>query len=506
MVGQRRMFRAVLVSILTGALSVAAVYHFPSAMTQLAYAVERGKAQAATEQLATANDLSGAFKYVAKSLRPSVVSVSSIKRSDRQRPEIRRFGGPQQMPDELRRFFGDDFFDRFSFDLPTPPRGFEQRGLGTGVIVSDDGYILTNNHVVEGADEVNVTLSDEREFRADLVGTDEPTDLAVLKIEAKDLVAAKLGDSGELETGDWVLAIGSPFGLDQTVTAGIVSATGRANVGIADYEDFIQTDAAINPGNSGGPLVNLKGEVVGINTAIASRTGGNMGVGFAIPADMAESVMRDLIDYGHMERGYLGAMIQDLDDGLAASFGYEGTKGVLIGDVAPDGPAAKAGLKSGDIVVEFNGRRVDDANELRHVVAATEPGAGVKIRVFRDGGEETLRVQIGQLESSMVSTGGGGASRTDLGMSVQTLTPETARQHGFETDDKGILVTEVQPGSAAASVGLRPGDLVVSVGGKSVEDVAGFRDALEDENVEEGVRMQVMREGVRRFVFMRTSG
>jgi serine protease Do len=228
-----------------------------------------------------------------------------------------------------------------------------------------------------------------------------------------------------------------------------------------------------------------------------------MGVGFAIPCEMAESVMRKLIDHGHVERGYLGAMIQDLDGDLASSFGYEGSRGVLIGDVLADGPAAKAGLETGDIVIEFNGRRVDDANELRHAVAATNPGTDAKMRIFRDGKERTLRVEIGKLESSMVLAGREGSAKSDLGMSVQTLTPDAARQYGFDTDDKGVLVTEVEPGSAAASVGVRPGDLIVAVGGKPVKDVTDFRSVLRGEDLEKGVRMRVMRDGVRRFVFVK---
>lgn len=493
-----------LVLLFVAALSVAAVYHMPTALSQLTYAVERGKAQASQEQLQTATQLSDAFKLVAKSLRPSVVSVSSIKRFESAGRSGQPFGG-QQIPEELRRFFGEDA-DRF-FQPPTPPRGFEQRGIGTGVIVSENGYILTNNHVVAGADKVQVTLSDKRSIPAEVVGTDKPTDLAVLKIDADGLVAAQLGDSEALEAGDWVLAIGSPFGLEQTVTAGIVSATGRANVGITDYEDFVQTDAAINPGNSGGPLVNLRGEVIGINTAIASRTGGSMGVGFAIPSNMAKSVLDNLIQYGRVERGYLGAMIQDLNEDLASSFGYKSTEGVLIGDVIDDSPASRAGLRAGDIVTQLNGKPVADANELRNAIAATKAGTEVKLRVFRDGQEEEMSVKVGQLESTgLTAAGGNGASQSDLGVTVRTLTPELAEQLGLEADQKGVVVTEVQPGSAAAAVGIQPGDMLVSLGNVELRDVSDFRKALESQDLKKGVRIQVMRDGVRRFVFVKLEG
>ena len=306
----RRISSFVIISLFT-VMVVTGVLTWPNVVSQATYAIERGQAEASHSQLAAASDLSQAFRHVARLLRPSVVSVSSVKRVQVNQPQVRPFNS--DVPDELRRFFGgDDFFDRFFFEAPPAPRGFEQHGLGTGVIVRDDGYILTNNHVVQGADEVKVTLSDERQFTAEVVGTDKATDLAVLKIEADGLYAAQLGDSNELAVGEWVLAVGSPFGLEQTVTAGIVSAVGRANVGITDYEDFIQTDAAINPGNSGGPLVDLRGEVIGINTAIASRNGGYQGIGFAIPSSMARQVMESIIEDGQVSRGYLGALIQDL--------------------------------------------------------------------------------------------------------------------------------------------------------------------------------------------------
>lgn len=472
--------------------SVAAL---PEIVARLAYAAETGQSQAAKEQLARAADVSQAFQYVAKAMRPSVVSISSVRRVE---PSVRR-GRP--VPEEFSRFFGDDLLDRF-FEFQAPPGGFEQRGLGSGVIVSEDGYILTNNHVIRGATEINVTLSDNRTFPASLVGGDEKSDIAVLKVDAGSLTPARLGDSDTIEVGEWVLAIGSPFGLDQTVTAGIVSAKGRAEMGIADYEDFIQTDAAINPGNSGGPLVNLQGEVIGINTAIASRTGGYMGVGFAIPASMVRGVMTSIIEKGEVQRGFLGAGIQDLTDELARSFGYDSARGVLIADVVVDGPAHKAGLQSRDIVVEVDGKPVERASQLRNLIASTPPGTHVSLLVFRDGTRRTFDVEVGRLESQ-ATVARGREQAMDLGMTVQTLTPEIAQQLGEDENLQGVVVTNVEPGGPASRVGIRRGDIILEVGAQEVRNAADFREAMAGQNLQQGVRIRVQREGARRFVFFR---
>ena len=476
--------------------------------------IAQEKATAARAALAASSDLSQAFKLTAHAVRPSVVSISSVKKVRVINPRLRQRPGAPGMPgipDELRRFFGDDPFERMLPQLPQAPEDFSQEGLGSGVIVSADGYILTNNHVVAGADEVTVTTSDSRQLRAKIVGTDRATDVAVLKVEAKDLVPAPLGDSEALEVGDWVMAIGSPLGLNQTVTAGIISAMGR-QVGVTNggYEDFLQTDAAINPGNSGGPLVNLKGEVIGINTAIASRSGGFSGIGFAIPVNMARSIMDQIRDNGKVTRGRIGAAIQDLTEDLAKSFGYNGREGALIDDVVPDSPAAKAGLKAGDIVTKYQGKPVKSSSQFRNAVAATAPNTKAEIEIFRDGKKQTLQVQVGLLSEEDMAraqpdAGDEEASADALGLSVQPLTPEIARQLGLKDVPAGVVIAGVEPGSLAARGGLRAGDVVASVGGQDIANVKEFRDAMAKQKASEGVRLTIVREGSKRFVFLRTS-
>lgn len=456
---------------------------------------------ASHEQLRIATNLSDAFKQVAKSLRESVVSISSVKRSEPIARSLPRAN--PQVPPEFRQFFGDDdLFDKF-FETPLQPREFEQRGQGTGFIVRKDGYLVTNNHVVSGASEIRVTLWDDRQFGAQVVGSDKATDIAVLKIDADRLTPVKFGDSGELEVGEWVLAIGSPFGLNQTVTAGIISATGRVNVGITDYEDFIQTDAAINPGNSGGPLVNLKGEVVGVNTAIASRNGGYQGIGFAIPSLMVRHVMNSIMTDGKVTRGWLGAAIQDLNSDLAASFDFDSTNGVLIGDVVKGGPADKAGLQAGDIIVQLDGKQVSNVNQLRNAIAATDPRHNSQIEVFRDGKRKTVMVEIGELEPDASTTAGSPESAADLGMTVESLTAETAQSLGISASQKGVVVTQVEPSGLAARAGIQPKDVIVAVGDQGVESIADFREAMKDQDPAKGVRLRAERDGIRRFVFIK---
>jgi serine protease Do len=448
-----------------------------------------------------ANELSAAFEYSADTIRPSVVAIQATKHV---KPATEFHWSQPQNPreNEFPFPFGDRFFRHF-FESPLPNQPFTQEGIGSGLIVRKDGYILTNNHVVEGADDLTVKLHDGRELSATVVGRDPATDVAIIKVKADDLPAAHLGDSDQLRVGEWVLAVGDPFGLNDTITSGIVSARGRENVHIAQYEDFIQTDAAINPGNSGGPLVDLDGRVIGINTAIASRNGGNMGVGFAIPINMVKSEMQTLMKGEHIKRGWLGVAIQELTPGLAKSFKYDSTKGALVSDVQSDSPAQKAGFKAGDIVTRYEDKPVTGPSVLRNEVAGTAPGTKADVTVFRSGREKDLTVKVGELKEEATAAATGHEESTALGLTVENLSPQTAQELDYSSDQTGVLVTAVEPGSLAADAGIQPNDLIVSVLDKPVENVAQFRAALGRHDLKEGVRLTVQSGTMKRYVFLR---
>ncbi len=370
-------------------------------------------------------------------------------------------GGGGDPFDQLRRYFGQG-----------GQREYKQHGLGSGVIVSPDGYILTNNHVVGNADEIHVTLQDKREFTAKVIGKDAKTDLGLIKIDTKDaLPVAPLGDSNTTDVGDWVIAIGNPFNVGMTVTAGIVSAKGRILGG--DYDDFIQTDASINPGNSGGPLINTKGEVIGINTAIYSRTGANNGIGFAIPIDMARNVMDQLKAHGRVVRGWLGVEIQEVTPDLAQSFGLPKPEGALVASADKDGPAGKGGIERGDIVLSFNGHPVDDEHELPALVAQTPINQKVPVEVVRNGKHMTLDVTIGERKEPQVASAKAETPGGNWGMQVGDITPEIAQQFHLE-GTKGVVIQKVAPDSPSADAGLQPGDVVMEVNHDKVATVSDF--------------------------------
>jgi serine protease Do len=411
------------------------------------------------------------FSPVVKAVLPTVVNISSSKvvRTPNQ------MSGPMMDP-FFQQFFGDGSDGRFNI-----PRERRERSLGSGVIVSPEGYILTNNHVVDGATDIRVTLSDKREFKATIVGTDPKTDVAVLKVDAANLPAVTIGDSSRVQVGDYALAIGDPFGVGQTVTMGIVSAKGRTNLGIEDYEDFIQTDAPINPGNSGGALVNDRGELIGINTAILSHgSGGNEGIGFAVPVNLARQVMDQILKNGKVTRAYLGIIPQDVTPAIAKAMGQSEPQGVLVGDVSPDSPAQESGLQRGDIILEVNGKPVADANELRMSISMMQPDATVKLNVVRNGDRRDLSVKLGELptpeEHAQVEKNGSESALE--GVAVENLDAQTAQELGLPPNAAGVVVTDVSPSSPYADSGLHKGDVIQEVNRQPVKSVAEFENAM----------------------------
>lgn len=430
------------------------------------------------------------FVEIAKSVKPAVVNIAATRTGKAgESPQGSPFDDPF-----FRRFFGDEF----KRDMPKERK---ERGQGSGVIVDPSGVIITNNHVVNKADDIRVVLSDKREFKAKLIGTDSKTDIAVIKIEATGLSPIAWADSDQLEVGEFVLAVGSPFGLTQTVTMGIVSAVGRASMGIAEYEDFIQTDAAINPGNSGGALVNVRGELVGINTAIFSQSGGNMGIGFAVPSNLAHSIMDQLVRTGKVVRGWLGVSIQDLSPELAAQFGITETKGVLVSDVMEDSPAKKAGFERADVIVEFDGKPMDSPTHLRNAVAQTPLGKKVSIKLIRDKKPKVLDVTIVEQPKSMAQSGSeeNEESVAPTGvlsdLEVHELTEDLAGRYGIKPAERGVVVTRVKPGSTAEEMGVREGDVILEVNRKAVTSLKTYERLRSGLSKDQAVLLLVKRQG-----------
>jgi serine protease Do len=391
------------------------------------------------------------------------------------------------------------------------PKEHKEQSLGSGVIVSEDGYIITNNHVIEMAQEIKVLLGDKRDFKAKLVGADPKTDIAVIKIDARGLPALSWGDANKLKVGEIVFAIGNPFGLNQTVTMGVISAVGRANVGIADYEDFIQTDAAINPGNSGGALLNARGELVGINTAIISRTGGYQGIGFAVPSSMARQVMDSLVKYNKVVRGWLGVSIQEVTSDLAEEFGVRNLKGALVSRVMKGSPADKAGIRQGDVILQFNGKDVEDTGHLRNMVSQTPIATKVKVRLFRQKKEIEVEVSVSELPrkladaspSSDEEPGNHKESSALAGIVVRELTPEIAGHFGLDESEKGVVIVKTDPDSRAYEAGIRPGDIILQLNQKNIPTLEAYKKAAGTIRSKDRILLLVRRKGEDLFVTLK---
>jgi serine protease Do len=414
------------------------------------------------------------FADLVEKLKPSVVNISTTGM-------VRR-GGRGPSPFGKSPFGKDDpfgeFFERFFGELPQME--FKQRGLGSGFIISEDGYVVTNNHVVEKADDVEVIFENGEKYKAEIIGKDPKTDLALIKIEPKGkLQAVRFGNSDNLRIGDWVIAIGNPFGLGHTVTAGIVSAEGRV-LGMGSYDDFIQTDAPINPGNSGGPLFDLEGKVVGVNTAIVFS---GQGIGFAIPVNLTKTVIDQLKETGTVIRGWLGVLIQQITPEIAEGLGLRDVKGVLVSDVTPDGPADKAGIKRGDIIVDFNGKEVGDVTELTSMVAQMAPGSDVNVKALRNGKVSDFKVTLGKLPDTLAGSGEE-EIKEEIGITANEITPEIASQFSLG-ESTGVVITNVEDGSIAADAGLQPGDVILEISKKPIKNLDDYRSAMEE--VKKGV-------------------
>ena len=460
------------------------------------------KSQVSSKSVDILTQLSEAQSEVAAIATPSVVNISTT----------RMIKTRDEMPLDL---FDDPFFRRFFGDqVPHPnlPKEHKEQSLGSGVIVSEDGYIVTNNHVIEKAQEIKVLLSNKKDYTAKLIGADPKTDIAVIKIDVKGLTALPWGDSNKLKVGEIVFAIGNPFGLNQTVTMGMISAVGRANVGIADYEDFIQTDAAINPGNSGGALINARGELIGINTAILSRTGGYQGIGFAVPSSMAKQVMDSLLKYKKVVRGWLGVSIQEVTSDLAEEFGVKDLKGSLVSGVMKGSPAEKAGIRQGDVILQYNGRLVEDTGHLRNMVSQTPIDTTVKVKLLRNKKEVAVDVLIVELPKKLAEASSQENESQEnneeessalTGLVVRELTPDLARRYGFEAHEKGVVVVKMETGSKLFEAGIRPGDIILQINQINITSLEDYKKIAPKIKAKERLLLLLRRKGQDLFVTVR---
>ncbi len=451
-----------------------------------AKAVALGSDEEIPEAIVQLQNTGKAFVAVGKRTKPTVVAIKTKTKVERLSPKVSK---RQRTP--FDDFFGGDLWRHFT-PYPEGPR----KGLGSGVIVSKEGYILTNNHVIQGADKISVSLSDGRKFDAEVVGRDKLTDLAVIKIEGEELSVIRFGDSNALEVGEWVLAFGNPFEQYNTMTQGIVSAKGREHLNFGSatpiYQNYIQTTAAINPGNSGGALVNLKGELVGINAAIQTTSGGFLGIGFAIPINMARDVMEELIGTGRVVRGYLGVDISALDADMADALKLDEPRGAMVQGVREGTGAEKAGIQAGDVILEVNGERVEDAGQLQRMIAHLDPGKRVELTVWRDGAKKKLRVKLGERPDAERMAEKGEGEESKLGVRVQVLTDDTAGQLGYE-DEEGVLVSWVDPNGPAAEKGIRRGDLIQRIGRRKIASLKDYGEAVKELKPGEAVMLLVKR-------------